>query len=237
MTDHDDTRPLGADDAAPGAADQGAQRPQPESATVVMPPAQPTVPITPPVAAPAQPPAEPTEPITPPAPPGAATPQPSASAPPAPAVATPSQAPTSPPPPPVAATPPPPASAYPPPPPGFGTTPGFAPPAGGYPAGYVQGTWPAPTNAENGMGTAALVLGILGLVGLCAWGFGIIASILAIIFGKIGMNKASQGRATNGGSAKAGLVMGIIGVSLFVVGFVLMLLLLMVDASAGMLDT
>jgi hypothetical protein len=55
---------------------------------------------------------------------------------------------------------------------------------------------PAP---QNGMGTTSLVMGILQFVCL-----GPIASVLAIIFGRIGMAKAKQGQATNGGVAKAG---------------------------------
>ena len=69
---------------------------------------------------------------------------------------------------------------------------------------------PAPNAApQNGMGTAALVLGIIGLV-LCG-GFTIILPLLATVFGAIGRKKADQGLANNRGSATAGLVMGIIG--------------------------
>ena len=70
---------------------------------------------------------------------------------------------------------------------------------------------PPPPGAapQNGMGTAALVLGIVQFFCL-----GTIGSILAVIFGKIGMNKADQGLATNRGSAKAGFILGIIGLVL-----------------------
>lgn len=73
---------------------------------------------------------------------------------------------------------------------------------------------------QNGMGTAALVMGILQFVCL-----GVIGSILAIVFGKIGMDRADQGLADNRGVAKAGFVLGIIGVAIFalaiVIGFIL----------------
>ncbi|MFH8365296.1 DUF4190 domain-containing protein [Streptomyces sp. NPDC018031] len=89
-----------------------------------------------------------------------------------------------------------------------------APPAGypGYP-GYPGGA-AMPVAQSNGMGTAALVCGILGLV--CGityflWVFAVILGILAIIFGAIGKGKAGRGEANNGGSATAGLVCGIIG--------------------------
>ena len=71
---------------------------------------------------------------------------------------------------------------------------------------------PSPSSAaQNGMGTAALVLGILGLV-FCG-GFTIILPLLATVFGAIGRKKADQGLANNKGSATAGLVMGIIGLA------------------------
>ncbi len=70
---------------------------------------------------------------------------------------------------------------------------------------------PPPPGAapQNGMGTAALVLGIVQF--FC---FPLIGSILAIVFGKIGMDRADQGLATNRGSAKAGFILGIIGLVL-----------------------
>ena len=72
------------------------------------------------------------------------------------------------------------------------------------------------TPPQNGMGTAALVMGILQFFCL-----GFIGSILAIVFGKIGMNKAEQGLATNGGVAKWGFWLGIVGLILFVIGIVI----------------
>lgn len=68
---------------------------------------------------------------------------------------------------------------------------------------------------QNGMGTAALVMGILQFFCL-----GTVGSILAVIFGKIGMNKADQGLANNRGSAKAGFVLGIVGLALSAVGLI-----------------
>jgi hypothetical protein len=68
---------------------------------------------------------------------------------------------------------------------------------------------------QNGMGTAALVMAILQFVCL-----GPIASILAIIFGRIGMTKAKQGLATNGGVATASFWLGITGLILSVIGII-----------------
>jgi hypothetical protein len=65
---------------------------------------------------------------------------------------------------------------------------------------------------QNGLGTAALVMGILQFVCL-----GPIGSVLAIVFGRIGMTKAKRGEATNGSAAKAGFWLGIAGLVLMVV--------------------
>jgi len=65
------------------------------------------------------------------------------------------------------------------------------------------------------MGTAALVMGILQFFCLS-----ILGAILAIVFGRIGMKRAEQGLATNGGAAKAGYILGIIGVVIWIIGFI-----------------
>jgi hypothetical protein len=66
------------------------------------------------------------------------------------------------------------------------------------------------------MGTAALIMAVLQFVCL-----GPIGSILAIIFGRIGMTKAKQGKATNGGVAKAAFWLGIAGLILTVIGIII----------------
>jgi len=87
--------------------------------------------------------------------------------------------------------------------------PPYQPPPGyGYPAGYG---YPQP---RNGMGTAGLVLGIIGLVFCWALWIGWILNALAIIFGGVGVSRANQGAATNKGAAQAGLILGIVGLVL-----------------------
>ncbi|WP_421111391.1 DUF4190 domain-containing protein, partial [Streptomyces sp. NEAU-S77] len=88
--------------------------------------------------------------------------------------------------------------------------PGGAYPGAAYPgAGYGQGWQPGGTYLpDNGTGTAALVLGIIGLVFFASVVLGIILGVLAIIFGVLGRAKAGRGEATNGGSALAGLILG-----------------------------
>jgi len=68
---------------------------------------------------------------------------------------------------------------------------------------------------QNGIGTAALVMGILQFVCLGPIGTG-----LAIIFGRIGMKRAERGEADNGGLAKAGFWLGIVGLVLSVIAVV-----------------
>lgn len=61
---------------------------------------------------------------------------------------------------------------------------------------------------RNGLGTAALVLGLVALP-LCLL---IGPAVLAIVFGVMGMRRAQRGEATNRGMALAGTILG--GVSL-----------------------
>lgn len=71
--------------------------------------------------------------------------------------------------------------------------------------GFAGGQYSSLQRPQNGMGTAALVLGILGLL------FGCLLGALAIVFGSIGISRANAGRANNKGAATTGLVLGIIG--------------------------
>ncbi|MEV4925242.1 DUF4190 domain-containing protein [Streptomyces roseoverticillatus] len=86
--------------------------------------------------------------------------------------------------------------------------PGAYPPGSyGYPAApfYVP---PAPS---NGMGLAALVLGIVGTVLAPTVVLGAVLGVLAIVFGAVGRVKARKGEATNPGQALAGLILGGVG--------------------------
>ncbi|HZD64933.1 MAG TPA: DUF4190 domain-containing protein [Acidimicrobiales bacterium] len=80
---------------------------------------------------------------------------------------------------------------------------------------------PAPTPARatqprNGMGIAALVLGILSLVGIVTIAVGAIFGILALVFGVVGWSRARRGQATNGGLALAGAITGGVGLKVSV---------------------
>ncbi|WP_328422848.1 DUF4190 domain-containing protein [Streptomyces sp. NBC_00443] len=67
---------------------------------------------------------------------------------------------------------------------------------------------------SNGMGTAALVLGIISAAIFCLWPLAIVMGVLALIFGSIGRGKARRGEATNPGQALAGMICGAAGLVL-----------------------
>ncbi|MFJ7489777.1 DUF4190 domain-containing protein [Streptomyces sp. NPDC097727] len=89
-----------------------------------------------------------------------------------------------------------------------------APQYGSYPGyiGYNQAPWGG-TTPSNGMGTAAMVLGILAICLFCIYGIpSLILGALALIFGILGRKRAQRGEATNSGQALAGIILGSIGI-------------------------
>lgn len=77
----------------------------------------------------------------------------------------------------------------------------------------------APTRRRNGMGTAALVIGVVALVLAVLIIFFPLAALLGIIgaiFGIIGMRRATRGEADNRSHAVAGLVTGLLAVAIAV---------------------
>ena len=90
-------------------------------------------------------------------------------------------------------------------------TPGSAPPPP-----------PQPTRRRNGVGTAALVVGIVSLVLAVLIIFAALAiplGIIAAILGGIGMSRASKGEADNRGHALTGLITGLLAIVVaFVIG-------------------
>ncbi len=103
--------------------------------------------------------------------------------------------------------------------PGYPGYPGY-PGAGGHP-GYGYG-WPGMPLPQNGLGTAALVLGILSICLFFLYGVvSLVLGTLAVIFGVKGRRRAARGEATNAGQAQGGFVTGIIGI---VVGIAMMVL-------------
>ncbi|MBQ0987242.1 DUF4190 and DUF4352 domain-containing protein [Streptomyces sp. F63] len=77
----------------------------------------------------------------------------------------------------------------------------------------------APLPPRNGLGIAALVLGLVGLVmGVIPFMFwlGAILGVIALVLGLTGRGKAKRGEATNKGMATAGAVLGPVAVALSV---------------------
>lgn len=100
-----------------------------------------------------------------------------------------------------------------------------APPSGqspwGPPPAGFQGPPPTMAQPRNGLGVAAMVLGITGAVlGLAVFLFWMswLPALLALVFGIIGLGNARKGLATNKGMALTGLILGAVGLLLAVGG-------------------
>ncbi len=73
---------------------------------------------------------------------------------------------------------------------------------------------------SNGLAVAGMVLGIIGLVGLCIWWLGLPCAIVGLILSILGKKKAEV-TGTGAGMAKAGMICSIIAICLAVVGIIL----------------
>ncbi|MGW1010901.1 DUF4190 domain-containing protein [Streptomyces termitum] len=106
--------------------------------------------------------------------------------------------------------------------PAYGSHPYGAP--AGYPSPYPSGypaAGPSPygygpqPGGNNGLGTAGMVLGIIGVCLFWFYGvLGILLGVLALIFSIIGRRRANRGEASNGGSALAGIILGAVSLVL-----------------------
>src|SRR5918994_6367096 len=78
---------------------------------------------------------------------------------------------------------------------------------------------------RNGLGIAALVLGIIGVVvGIIPFFFwlAVILGVIGLIFGFIGRGRANRGEATNGTMALWGIITSAVAVVLSIVGLVIL---------------
>ncbi|MEU2775995.1 DUF4190 domain-containing protein [Streptomyces sp. NPDC007162] len=83
----------------------------------------------------------------------------------------------------------------------------------GGPGGY--GGWPGMQAApDNGMGTAAMVTGIISAIGFCLAPVALVTGVLAIVLGILGRARVRRGEATNPGQALAGIICGSAGLVL-----------------------
>jgi hypothetical protein len=73
---------------------------------------------------------------------------------------------------------------------------------------------------SNTIGNIALIAAILGF---CCLPF--IGGVLGIAMGRVGMDRAQRGLATNGGVAQAGFWLGVVGLVLTAVGFVVTIII------------
>lgn len=92
----------------------------------------------------------------------------------------------------------------------------YAYPPGPYPGSYPPppmpyGDYPPPV-VRNGLGVAALVVGIVGIILCFTVVGGVIPGIVAVVLGLVGRARAKRGEATNGGVALAGIIVGAIAI-------------------------
>ncbi len=83
-----------------------------------------------------------------------------------------------------------------------------------------QGQYPNQVQTANGMAIASMVLGIVGILSVFCYCFGLIPSILAIIFGHIAKGQIRRGQGSGDGMALAGLILGYITVVFTVVALI-----------------
>lgn len=81
---------------------------------------------------------------------------------------------------------------------------------------------------KNGKATAALVLGIISLIGICIPIAGIICGIIAIILAVMAKKEGSTD-----GKQKAGMILGIIGIVISIIMWIVNAVIL---AGSGILD-
>ncbi len=83
----------------------------------------------------------------------------------------------------------------------------------GQPFGQQPGQQMDPSQRANGMATASMVLGILSIVLICCY-LNIVSGILAIVFSNIAKKQIAMGQGKGLEQAKAGMICGIIGLSI-----------------------
>ena len=96
---------------------------------------------------------------------------------------------------------------------------------------YGQPAYPYATAAPtDGLALGAMITGIAALVLSCAYGIGLLASPVALVLGKVSMNriKRSEGRLGGGGLALTGFILGIIGTVLLVIAIIAVVIIIVV---------
>ncbi|UFU08091.1 DUF4190 domain-containing protein [Ruania halotolerans] len=80
------------------------------------------------------------------------------------------------------------------------------------PGAYGGYGYPPVGGQSNALGGWSLGLGIAGVVLACIW-VGWLMAIAALITGFMGRKAVAEGRATNGGMATAGIILGFVGIA------------------------
>jgi hypothetical protein len=95
------------------------------------------------------------------------------------------------------------------------------------------------TPPNEGLGLAAMIIGIISLVGSCAYGLGLLGSPAALIMGRIAMKRIdrSEGRLGGRGMALAGFILGIVGTVLLVLSIIAVVIIIVVAVNGGFDDT
>jgi len=129
-------------------------------------------------------------------------------------------------------TPPPPAPPYGTPPP-YGAPSPYGAPQQGYQQqpGYGQPAYPyAAAPPTDGLALGSMITGIAALVLSCAYGIGLLASPVALILGKVSLNriKRSQGQLGGHGFALTGFILGIIGTVLLVLAIIAVVVIIVI---------
>lgn len=112
--------------------------------------------------------------------------------------------------------------------PQYGQPPYGQPQYGQPPYGQLPYAYPYLPQQQEGRATTAMVLGIVGLVLACLYGFGLLLSPVALFLGRSSVKRidASQGQLGGRGQAQAGFVMGLIGTVFLVLLIVLVVVVI-----------
>jgi hypothetical protein len=84
-----------------------------------------------------------------------------------------------------------------------------------------------------------MIIGIVSLVGSCAYGLGLLGAPAALIMGRISMKRIdrSEGRIGGRGMALAGFILGIVGTVLLVLAIIAVVIIIVVAVNGGFDET
>jgi hypothetical protein len=104
-------------------------------------------------------------------------------------------------------------------------------PQPGYPQqGYGQPPYYAAKPPTDGLALGSMITGIAAIVLSCAYGVGLLASPVALVLGKVSLNriKRSQGQLGGHGFALTGFILGIVGTVLLVLAIIAVVIVIVV---------